>query len=249
MRAQPGDVLFRIADHRVVWAIVDVAERDEPGKRRHWPARRGAEKFSRREFSGKVNLIWIRRSPRRRERRACASNCPTWDLLLIHDMYVDAEIEPAARNQCSRFPKARCWTAAAGKPCWWTRGRAVRGQARPPRRGLCRGSRRPRRGRSGRGRGQFPDRCNFESNLKGGAERLCRGAGSHDRPPHRLVGAYRVVFFGTTFAAAAGLMRGAPAARMLFPTSSDTQVIVYTECPDKAPQVIEDQVTYPRPWG
>ena len=28
MRAQPGDILFRIADHTVVWAIVDVAERD-----------------------------------------------------------------------------------------------------------------------------------------------------------------------------------------------------------------------------
>ena len=28
MRAMPGDVLFRIADHSVVWAMVDVAERD-----------------------------------------------------------------------------------------------------------------------------------------------------------------------------------------------------------------------------
>ncbi|WP_163311938.1 efflux RND transporter periplasmic adaptor subunit, partial [Enterobacter cloacae] len=27
MRAQPGDVLFRIADVSVVWALVDVAER------------------------------------------------------------------------------------------------------------------------------------------------------------------------------------------------------------------------------
>ncbi len=28
MRAAPGDVLFRIADHQVVWVVVDVAERD-----------------------------------------------------------------------------------------------------------------------------------------------------------------------------------------------------------------------------
>jgi Cu(I)/Ag(I) efflux system membrane fusion protein len=28
MRAGPGDVLFRIADHRVVWVVIDVAERD-----------------------------------------------------------------------------------------------------------------------------------------------------------------------------------------------------------------------------
>ncbi len=28
MRAQPGDVLFRVADNSVVWALIDVAERD-----------------------------------------------------------------------------------------------------------------------------------------------------------------------------------------------------------------------------
>ena len=28
MRAQPGDVLFRVADTSVVWALIDVAERD-----------------------------------------------------------------------------------------------------------------------------------------------------------------------------------------------------------------------------
>ena len=28
MRAGPGDVLFRIADHRVVWVLLDIAERD-----------------------------------------------------------------------------------------------------------------------------------------------------------------------------------------------------------------------------
>ena len=28
MRANPGDVLFRIADISVVWALIDVAERD-----------------------------------------------------------------------------------------------------------------------------------------------------------------------------------------------------------------------------
>ena len=28
MRAQPGDVLFRIADTSLVWAVIDVAERD-----------------------------------------------------------------------------------------------------------------------------------------------------------------------------------------------------------------------------
>jgi Cu(I)/Ag(I) efflux system membrane fusion protein len=28
MRAQPGDVLFRVADTSIVWAVIDAAERD-----------------------------------------------------------------------------------------------------------------------------------------------------------------------------------------------------------------------------
>ena len=41
MRAMPGDVLFRIADHSVVWALADVAERDL-GRCRGRPAGHGA---------------------------------------------------------------------------------------------------------------------------------------------------------------------------------------------------------------
>jgi Cu(I)/Ag(I) efflux system membrane protein CusA/SilA len=54
-----------------------------------------------------------------------------------------------------------------------------------------------------------------------------------------------VVFFGTTFAAAAGLYALAHLPLDAIPDLSDTQVIVYTEYPGQAPQVIEDQVTYP----
>src|SRR6476619_945071 len=54
-----------------------------------------------------------------------------------------------------------------------------------------------------------------------------------------------LVFFGTTFAAAAGLYALAHLPLDAIPDLSDTQVIVYTEYPGQAPQVIEDQVTYP----
>src|SRR4249919_1860099 len=53
------------------------------------------------------------------------------------------------------------------------------------------------------------------------------------------------VLFGTTFAAAAGLYALAHLPLDAIPDLSDTQVIVYTEYPGQAPQVIEDQVTYP----
>jgi Cu(I)/Ag(I) efflux system membrane protein CusA/SilA len=54
-----------------------------------------------------------------------------------------------------------------------------------------------------------------------------------------------LVLFGTGFAAAAGLYALVHLPLDAIPDLSDTQVIVYTEHPGQAPQVIEDQVTYP----
>jgi Cu(I)/Ag(I) efflux system membrane protein CusA/SilA len=54
-----------------------------------------------------------------------------------------------------------------------------------------------------------------------------------------------LVLFGTGFAAAAGLYALLHLPLDAIPDLSDTQVIVYTEYPGQAPQVIEDQVTYP----
>ena len=54
-----------------------------------------------------------------------------------------------------------------------------------------------------------------------------------------------LVLFGTGFAAAAGIYALAHLPLDAIPDLSDTQVIVYTEYPGQAPQVIEDQVTYP----
>lgn len=54
-----------------------------------------------------------------------------------------------------------------------------------------------------------------------------------------------LVLFGTGFAAAAGLYALLHLPLDAIPDLSDTQVVVYTEYPGQAPQVIEDQVTYP----
>ncbi len=54
-----------------------------------------------------------------------------------------------------------------------------------------------------------------------------------------------LVLFGAGFAAAAGLYALIHLPLDAIPDLSDTQVIVYTEYPGQAPQVIEDQVTYP----
>ena len=54
-----------------------------------------------------------------------------------------------------------------------------------------------------------------------------------------------LVFVATAFAVAAGIYAVKTLPLDAIPDLSDVQVIVYTEYPGQAPQVIEDQVTYP----
>ncbi|RTM14201.1 MAG: efflux RND transporter periplasmic adaptor subunit [Bradyrhizobiaceae bacterium] len=92
MRAQPGDVLFRIADTSVVWALVDVAERDLGGVAVGQPVTVRARSFPGRAFSGKISVTYpqVNRETRTARVRIELTNA---DLSLLPDMYVDAEIE------------------------------------------------------------------------------------------------------------------------------------------------------------
>ena len=54
-----------------------------------------------------------------------------------------------------------------------------------------------------------------------------------------------LVFVATAFAVVAGVWAVRTLPLDAIPDLSDTQVIVYTEFPGQAPQVVEDQVTYP----
>src|SRR6202012_11182 len=126
---------------------------------------------------------------------------------------------------------------------------------RPARRRLCRDPGGAGRGRSGRHRRQLPDRCRKQS--EGRPEGLCRilhkarqgqGDGSQAMIARIIAWSARnllLVLFGTGFAAAAGIYALVHLPLDAIPDLSDTQVIVYTEYPGQAPQVIEDQVTYP----
>jgi Cu(I)/Ag(I) efflux system membrane fusion protein len=105
MRAQPGEILFRIADHRVVWAVIDVAERDlgamEVGQRAVVRAR----SFPGREFSGKINVIYPQITKETRTARVRVE-LPNPEQLLIHDMYVDAEIETGSAASVLAIPES-----------------------------------------------------------------------------------------------------------------------------------------------
>jgi membrane fusion protein, copper/silver efflux system len=105
MRAQPGDVLFRIADHSVLWAIVDVSERDLGAVAIGQRVVVRARSFPGREFAGKINVIYpqINKETRTARVRVELSNP---DLQLIHDMYVDAEIETGSGESVLAIPES-----------------------------------------------------------------------------------------------------------------------------------------------
>ena len=92
MRAQPGDVLFRVADTSVVWATIDVAERDLGALKAGQSVMVRARGFAGREFAGKINVIYpqVNRETRTVRVRVELENP---DTALLPDMYVDAEID------------------------------------------------------------------------------------------------------------------------------------------------------------
>ena len=105
MRVQPGGVLFRIADHSVMWALIDIAERDLGLIAKGQPATVRARGFPGREFAGKVEVIYpeIKKETRTARVRVELQNP---DLILLHDMYVDADIDTGSGEPVLAVPES-----------------------------------------------------------------------------------------------------------------------------------------------
>jgi Cu(I)/Ag(I) efflux system membrane fusion protein len=92
MRVLPGEVLFRIADHTAVWAMVDVAERDLAAVATGQTVTVRARSYPDKTFTGKVALVYPHLMASTRTVRVRVE-LPNQDGLLLPDMYVEAEIE------------------------------------------------------------------------------------------------------------------------------------------------------------
>ena len=105
MRAQAGAVLFRIADHTLVWAVIDVAERDLGALAVGQPATVKARAFPGRAFAGQINVIYpeINKETRTARLRIELTNP---DLVLLHGMYVDADIEIGSATPVLTVPES-----------------------------------------------------------------------------------------------------------------------------------------------
>jgi Cu(I)/Ag(I) efflux system membrane fusion protein len=92
MRVMPGEVLFRIADHTAVWALIDVAERDLGAIAAGQSVAVRARSYPDKTFTGKVALVYPHLMASTRTVRVRVE-LPNQDGLLLPDMYAEAEIE------------------------------------------------------------------------------------------------------------------------------------------------------------
>jgi membrane fusion protein, copper/silver efflux system len=105
MRAAPGNVLFRIADHQLVWVLIDVAERDLPQIAVGTKVTIRPRGLGGRTFTGEVALIYPHLMTQTRTGRIRVE-LPNPDEALRPEMYVDAEIETGTPEPVLAVPES-----------------------------------------------------------------------------------------------------------------------------------------------
>jgi Cu(I)/Ag(I) efflux system membrane fusion protein len=104
MRAAPGDVLFRLADHTQVWVVIDVAERDLEQVAVGTKVTIRPRALAGQTFSGTVALIYPHLNATTRTARIRVE-VPNPDELLRPEMYVDAEIATGTSGPVLAVPE------------------------------------------------------------------------------------------------------------------------------------------------
>lgn len=89
---KPGDVLYRIADHSVVWVLADIPESDVGAVQPGQPVTVHTRTYPGRAFKGKVALVYphLMKETRTGRIRVELDNP---DLALLPEMYADVDIE------------------------------------------------------------------------------------------------------------------------------------------------------------
>lgn len=105
MRAGPGDVLFKIADHRLVWVLIDIAERDLSQVKIGTNVIVRPRALPGQSFAGAVSLIYPHLNAQTRTARI-RIEVPNPDEVLRPAMYVDAEIEIGTAGPVLAVPES-----------------------------------------------------------------------------------------------------------------------------------------------
>ncbi|HMF60697.1 MAG TPA: efflux RND transporter periplasmic adaptor subunit [Vicinamibacterales bacterium] len=103
MRATTGDVLFRIADHSAVWALIDVPEARLGAVANGQPVKVRARAYPERVFPGTIALVYPHLNAATRTVRL-RIDLPNPGLALLPDMYVEAQIDTGASTPVLAVP-------------------------------------------------------------------------------------------------------------------------------------------------
>lgn len=104
MRAAPGETLFRIVDHSVVWILADIPERDVEAVAPGQTAVIRARSYPDHPFKGRVALIYPHLNMETRTARV-RIELPNPEGRLLGDMYADVEIEAGGREKVLAAPE------------------------------------------------------------------------------------------------------------------------------------------------
>jgi Cu(I)/Ag(I) efflux system membrane fusion protein len=100
-----GDVLFRIADHSVVWVMADVAEGDLGALKPGQPVKVTTRAHPGRVFAGTVSVVYPHLMKETRTVRVRVE-LPNPDLALLPDMYADVDIATGADEPVVAVPQS-----------------------------------------------------------------------------------------------------------------------------------------------
>jgi Cu(I)/Ag(I) efflux system membrane fusion protein len=105
MRAAPGETLFRIVDHSVVWILADIPERDVEAVAPGQAAIILARSYPDHPFKGRVALIYPHLNMETRTARV-RIELPNPEGRLLGDMFADVEIEAGGREKVLAAPES-----------------------------------------------------------------------------------------------------------------------------------------------
>jgi Cu(I)/Ag(I) efflux system membrane fusion protein len=105
MKVSAGDVLFRIADHGTVWALIDVPEAQIGRVATGQKVEVRARAYPDRVFAGTIALVYPHLMAETRTVRVRVE-LPNHDLALLPDMYVEAAIETGSSAPVLAVPES-----------------------------------------------------------------------------------------------------------------------------------------------
>jgi Cu(I)/Ag(I) efflux system membrane fusion protein len=105
MRAAPGEMLFRIVDHSIVWVLADVPERDISSIAPGQTAIVRARSYPDRPFNGRVAVIYPHLNMETRTARVRVE-LPNPGGMLLGDMFADVEIAAGGTDKVLAAPES-----------------------------------------------------------------------------------------------------------------------------------------------